>query len=85
MKRGDKDERGFYNKFEAKKNSRFVPFIRRFSWKKLKAEMAGQALLSAPVASLGALLLPFVCSFSSSVALVLGNSCAYGEVFLCFY
>lgn len=45
MKREDKDKRGFCNKFEAKKNSRFFPFIIRFYWKKLKAEPHGQDLL----------------------------------------
>lgn len=80
-----KTKRGFCNKFEAKQNSRFVPFIIRFSWKKLKAEMNSQALLSAPVASLWVLISPFICSFSSSVVLALDNSCAYGKVFLCFY
>lgn len=84
MKRGDKDERGFCNKFAAKKNSRFVPFIIRFSWKKLKAEPNGHALLSPPVASLWVLVSPFICSFSS-VVLSLDNSCAYRRVFLCFY
>lgn len=84
MNRGDKDERGFCNKVEAKKNSRFVPFIIRFSWKKLKAEINGQALLSVLVASLRVLISPFICRFSSSVALLLDNSRAYGS-FLCFY
>lgn len=83
MKRGDEDERSFCNKVEAKQSSRLVPFIIRFTWKKLKVEMNGQALLSVPVALLWVLISPFICSFSSS--LVLNNSCAYGKVFLCFY
>lgn len=55
MWRGDKDGSGFCKKSEAKKNSRFVPFITSISWKKLKAQTNGPALLSAPGTSCQAL------------------------------
>lgn len=55
MWRGDKDGSGFCKKSEAKKNSRFVPFITSISWKKLKAQTNGPALLSAPGTSRQAL------------------------------